>query len=135
MSPPGADAGHVAVDPAAGRRDHDPGRIVPEGSPAIDYIVLMLAMLVGLRVLLVRIAPYLRVDGPPGWPLGTESRESYWQRVLPWPRGVQEDSEIAWHVPRSEAPVGSPATREAGRPSAGTRPAPPTRPQPRFSGR
>ncbi|HET9458256.1 MAG TPA: hypothetical protein VFO78_12995 [Candidatus Limnocylindrales bacterium] len=101
----------------------------------MEDIVLMLAMLVGLRVLLVRIAPYTRVEGPPGWPLGTESRESYWQRVLPWPRGVQEDAEIAWHVPRSEPPLGSPGIPEAGGPATASPPVPPNRPQQRFVGR
>jgi hypothetical protein len=30
-----------------------------------------------------------------GLPLGVESRETFWQKSLPWPRGVQEDTEIA----------------------------------------
>lgn len=101
----------------------------------IVLMLAMLAMLVGLRALLVRIAPYIRVDGPPGWPLGAESRESYWERALPWPRGVQEDSEIAWHVPRSEPPLGSADPPASGRPATGARPVPPTRPQRRFVGR
>ena len=28
-----------------------------------------------------------------------KGHEDFWRRTLPWPRGVQEDDEIAWHVP------------------------------------
>jgi hypothetical protein len=97
--------------------------------------VLLLAMLVGLRAVAIRIAPFIRVDGPPGWPLGTESREAFWRRTLPWPRGVQEDDEIAWHVPRADRIVSPPGPATAGRPTAGARPVPPTRPQQRLVGR
>jgi hypothetical protein len=97
----------------------------------MDDIALLLAVLVGVRVLLMLVARVAHVDGPPGWPLGMASREEFWRRTLPWPRGVQEDSEIAWHVPRPEPPPAPDTTR----PRPAGRAVPPTRPQPRFIGR
>jgi len=84
-------------------------------------------MLWGLRSVADR---FLRSEGPPGWPLGEESRESFWRRTLPWPHGVQEDSDIAWHVPRPTEPADA---RQRVR--YGERPVPPTRPQSRVVGR
>jgi hypothetical protein len=55
---------------------------------------------------------------------------SWWRSNLPWPRGVQEDDDIAWHVPRpTVVPAGRvPAALPAGKP------VPPTRPQRRIQG-
>jgi len=72
-----------------------------------------------------------RGNGPPGLPLGSESRETFWRRTLPWPTGVQEDTEIAWHVPRDDPPV---PLQVALSPPPG-RAVPPTRPQRRLTGR
>ena len=74
----------------------------------------------------------VRTDGSPRWPLGRDSQESFWRDALPWPTGVQEDSDIAWHVPREESPP-PPASSE--RRLMGDRPVPPTQPQRRFVGR
>jgi len=68
---------------------------------------------------------------PRGLPLGVESRETFWQKTLPWPTGVQEDTEIAWHVPRDDPPV--PTSVAPSSPLG--QPVPPTRPQPRITGR
>jgi len=73
----------------------------------------------------------VRTDGSPRLPLGRESGESFWRDALPWPTGVQEDDEIAWHVPRDDPPV---ALQVALSPPPG-RAVPPTRPQQRLSGR
>lgn len=71
----------------------------------------------------------VRTDGAPRWPLGSESRETYWREALPWPKGVQEDDEIAWHVPREDPePLPTPIRRRI----AGDLPVPPTQPQRRF---
>ena len=92
--------------------------------------LLALAALVAATALLARVvARYVRVEVPLGWPLGRESRERFWRDALPWPRGVQEDAEIAWHVPRK------PSSSVADRPVATGRPVPPTQPQPRMTGR
>jgi hypothetical protein len=93
----------------------------------MDDIVLLIALLLGLRAVVARLVP---LDVPFGWPLGAESRDAFWRMTLPWPRGVQEDVEIAWHVPRPASPVDVEQ-----RPTAPRRPVPPTRPQPRFIGR
>ncbi|HEX5012594.1 MAG TPA: hypothetical protein VFV72_00445 [Candidatus Limnocylindrales bacterium] len=93
--------------------------------------LLMLAALVAATCVLARFAGRLfRADVPLGWPLGRESRERFWQDALPWPHGVQEDTDIAWHVPRAAPPSSQAERRE---PAA--RPTPPTRPQPRMTGR
>jgi hypothetical protein len=92
---------------------------------------MLLGIAVGCGVVAALAARFVGVDGPPGWPLGADSREEFWRRSLPWPRGVQEDDEIAWHVP----PVASAETEPAAqRPGAGL-PVPPTRPQRRVVGR
>jgi hypothetical protein len=96
--------------------------------------VLMLAgAIVATAVLGWLTGRLARGDGPRGLPLGDETRDGFWRRTLPWPTGVQEDSEIAWHVPPTAAAV--PPVRSAA--SAGERhlPVPPTRPQGRFVGR
>jgi hypothetical protein len=71
----------------------------------------------------------MRGESPPGWPLGAVSLQELWQRSMPLPRGVQEDAEIAWHVPVDRAPL------DPARPPVRDRPTPPTRPQPRIVGR
>ena len=101
----------------------------------MDDIVLMVAILVGLSALATLVARVLQVDAPRGWPLGAVSREAWWRMTLPWPPGVQEDDEIAWHVPRSVPPIGPSEARATSRPAVAPRPVPPTRPQPRFVGR
>jgi hypothetical protein len=68
---------------------------------------------------------------PRGLPLGVESRETFWQKTLPWPTGVQEDTEIAWHVPRDDPP--SPPSVAFSSPLG--QPTPPTRPQRRLTSR
>ena len=55
---------------------------------------------------------------------------AWWRSSLPWPDGVQEDDEIAWHVPR---PLATPDGGTIRQLSSG-RPVPPTRPQPRIKG-
>ena len=90
--------------------------------------MLLLALLVGLRALTMVLGRFVKFDGPLGWPLGAASREAFWRRTLPWPSGVQEDDEIAWHVPRSVEPV-APSPR---RPVSAGRPVPPTHPQRRI---
>jgi hypothetical protein len=96
----------------------------------MDDIVGIVVILIGLRALRAVADRFMLSDGPPGWPLGEVSRESFWRRTLPWPQGVQEDSEIAWHVPR---PVEPAETQRRAR--AEERPRPPTRPQSRVVGR
>jgi hypothetical protein len=68
-----------------------------------------------------------RGDGPRGLPIGDETREGFWRRSMPWPTGVQEDSEIAWHVP----PTAEPTKPRPRAPTEG-RAIPPTRPQGRL---
>jgi hypothetical protein len=74
----------------------------------------------------------VRTDGSPRLPLGRDSGESFWRDALPWPAGVQEDTDIAWHVPRDDPP---PLPTASGRHLAGDRPVPPTYPQRRYVGR
>jgi len=91
--------------------------------------LLALAALVAATAAVARVvARFFGVEVPLGWPLGRESRERFWQDAMPWPRGVQEDSDIAWHVPRAPSSV-------VDRPVATGRPVPPTQPQPRMTGR
>jgi hypothetical protein len=91
---------------------------------------MLLGIAAGCGAVAALAARFVGGEGPPGWPLGAASREEFWQRAMPWPRGVQEDDEIAWHVP----PVpGAESEPIAQRPSAP--PIPPTRPQRRFAGR
>jgi hypothetical protein len=91
----------------------------------MDELVELVAVIVGMGGVAWLADRVLRGEGPPGWPIGAISREEFWRRSLPWPRGIQEDDEIAWHVPRSAAAgMGAPSPRRG-------RPAPPTRPQPR----
>lgn len=70
--------------------------------------------------------------GAPGWPLGSESRESFWRQAMPWPTGIQEDTDIAWHVPRSDPSVPPESTTPSPAPG---RAVPPTQPQRRLSRR
>jgi hypothetical protein len=89
-------------------------------------------ILAGLSVFAMLAAWFLRVDTTTLWPLGATDRDDFWRRTLPWPPGVQEDDEIAWHVPRPVSPEGqSKGSRAIGSPSGG-RPDPPTRPQRRI---
>jgi hypothetical protein len=87
-----------------------------------------LAVAASLGWLIGRLA---RDTWPRGLPLGEESRETFWQKTLPWPTGVQEDGEIAWHVPRDDPPR-PPSVAFSSPPG---QPTPPTRPQPRLSSR
>ena len=96
----------------------------------MDDIVGIVVILIGLRALRAVADRFMLSDGPPGWPLGEVSRESFWRRTLPWPRGVQEDSDIAWHVPRPVEPIDVESP-----PLTGGRAVPPTRPQSRVVGR
>jgi len=68
---------------------------------------------------------------PRGLPLGVESRETFWRKTLPWPTGVQEDTEIAWHVPRDDRPL--PSSVALSPPL--DQPVPPTQPQRRLTSR
>jgi hypothetical protein len=93
---------------------------------------MLLAAIAGAGILGWLAGRLLRTDGQPGWPVGALSREEYWRRTLPWPRGVQEDDGIAWHVPRDEP---AEAPQSGGRAQSVGRPIPPTQPQRRFIGR
>ena len=86
-----------------------------------------------IRLIVAAADRVTRADVPTGWPLGVDSRERFWQTTMPWPRGVQEDTELAWHVPVPKHP----APRDSERQAAGqpVRPVPPTRPQARLVGR
>lgn len=86
----------------------------------------MLAVIVaGLTAFALLAARFVEGDGNL-WP-----RDDFWRTTLPWPRGVQEDEAIAWHVPPTE-PLGG---RKSARPVALGRPIPPTTPQRRIVGR
>jgi hypothetical protein len=95
-----------------------------------------LAALVVLVVLTAAVAAaaarHFRPDLPLSLPMGAASREEFWRRSMPWPHGVQEETDLSWHVPRPVPP-------EPPGPSATSRsraqPVPPTRPQPRLVGR
>jgi hypothetical protein len=87
----------------------------------------------GFSVLALLAARFVRAEGPPGWPLGPASPEDFWRASLPWPHGVQEDAEIAWHVPREEPDDGAQSSGSA--PGGTADLVPPTRPQGRFRGR
>jgi hypothetical protein len=92
----------------------------------------MLAVIVvGMAALALLAARAVGVDPIFLWPLGEQGHEDFWRRVLPWPRGVQEDDEIAWHVPRA-APSN---IAGSARPVPLGRPVPPTAPQRRIVGR
>jgi hypothetical protein len=92
----------------------------------------MLAVIVvGLTAFALLAARFVGVDPTSLWPLGEVGHEDFWLRVLPWPRGVQEDDEIAWHVPLT-----GPSTAAGSvRPTSLGAPVPPTRPQRRMAGR
>ncbi len=81
--------------------------------------------MVGLTGFALLAAKFVQSDGNL-WP-----RDDFWRRTLPWPRGVQEDDTIAWHVPSTVMP--SPAL--SARPASLGRPVPPTTPQRRIGGR
>jgi hypothetical protein len=86
----------------------------------------MLAVVVaGLTAFALLAARFIEADGNL-WP-----RDDFWRRTLPWPRGVQEDDSIAWHVP----PAGPSSAAGSARPASLGKPVPPTRPQPRIVGR
>jgi len=90
---------------------------------------MLLGIAAGCGAIAALAARFVGVEGPTGWPIGAASREEFWRRSMPWPRGVQEDDEIAWHVPVARA-----TESVTERPAAG-QPIPPTRPQRRFVGR
>jgi hypothetical protein len=96
---------------------------------------MLLGIVAGAIVLRIVASRFVRTEGPPGWPLGAESREEFWRMTLPWPRGVQEDDEIAWHVPKRESPDGPASSSSVGGPITPSRPVPPTAPQRRVVGR
>jgi hypothetical protein len=97
----------------------------------MDDIVWIVGAVAGLCVLVRRFGRLIVGEAAPGWPLRTESREEFWQRMLPWPRGVQEDADIAWHVPTGNPPGAESRPRVVIR----ERSVPPTRPQSRIVGR
>ena len=92
---------------------------------------MLLGIAAGCGAIAALAARFVGVEGPTGWPIGAASREEFWRRSMPWPRGVQEDDEIAWHVP----PVADAESRLIAPGSATVDPIPPTRPQQRFVGR
>jgi hypothetical protein len=92
---------------------------------------MLVVILVGLTAFALLAARFVGVDPTSLWPLGEVGHEDFWRRVLPWPHGVQEDDEIAWHVPLA-TPQG---TGGSGRSVSMGRPVPPTRPQRRMAGR
>ncbi len=81
--------------------------------------------MVGLTGFALLAAKFVQSDGNL-WP-----RDDFWRTTLPWPRGVQEDDTIAWHVPSAVLP--NPAL--GARPVSLGRPVPPTTPQRRIGGR
>ena len=97
----------------------------------MDDLLMLLAGVLVAAVLGWLTGRLARGSGLPGMPLGAESRDTFWRRTLPWPTGVQEDTEIAWHVPRDDPP----APTSAAPSSPLGQPVPPTRPQRRLSGR
>jgi hypothetical protein len=92
-------------------------------------------IIVGLSAMGMLVARFVRPDAEPLFPMGDGSREDFWRRVLPWPRGVQEDDEIAWHVPDSTEERDRRHAAEFARPAVAGRPIPPVRPQRRVTGR
>jgi hypothetical protein len=92
---------------------------------------MLVVIVVGLTAFALLAAKFVGVDPTSLWPLGEQGREDFWRKMLPWPRGVQEDDEIAWHVP----PTGPPTTALSARPVSLGRPVPPTTPQRRIAGR
>jgi hypothetical protein len=90
---------------------------------------MILVILAGLSTFAMLAAWLLRVDSTSLWPLGEQGREGFWRRTLPWPRGVQEDAEIAWHVPRPAPTAAAPRAVAIGTA------VPPTRPQRRMGSR
>jgi len=92
---------------------------------------MMAVIVVGLTAFALLAARFVGVDPTSLWPLGEVGHEDFWRRVLPWPRGVQEDDEIAWHVP----PTSPSRAAASARPMAIGRAVPPTRPQRRIAGR
>ena len=99
-----------------------------------DELLTLVVLAAGAGVLARIAARYVRIEGPLGWPLGRESRERFWRDTMPWPHGVQEDSEIAWHVPRAASgAAGSPVDDDP--PASRGQAVPPTRPQARLTGR
>jgi hypothetical protein len=93
----------------------------------MDAVLMLVAGFVTAAVLGAMAGRLARGDGPRGLPIGDETREGFWRRSLPWPTGVQEDSEIAWHVP--PAPQATEPDRRA---TIEGSPIPPTRPQGRL---
>jgi hypothetical protein len=86
---------------------------------------MLAVVVVGLTAFALLAARFVESDGNL-WP-----RDDFWRRTLPWPRGVQEDESIAWHVPAT-APSRIPGST---RPLPLGRPVPPTTPQRRIAGR
>lgn len=115
---------------------------------------MILVIVAGLSTFAMLAAWFVRVDSTTLWPLGEEGHDAFWGRTMPWPRGVQEDDEIAWHVPVEvpragqapppAAPAPPPAAQVRAvpgrvlgsvRPVAAASPVPPTRPQRRIARR
>jgi hypothetical protein len=96
---------------------------------------MIVVILAGLSTFAMLAAWFVRVDSTSILPLGEVGHEDFWRRTMPWPRGVQEDDEIAWHVPRAVESAAPPrAAGSVGSVALG-RPVPPTRPQRRIAGR
>ena len=83
-------------------------------------------ILAGLTAFALLAARFVEFDGNSLWP-----REDFWKRTMPWPRGVQEEESIAWHVP----PTAGPEAGRPARPFSLEKPVPPTHPQRRVAGR
>jgi hypothetical protein len=90
---------------------------------------MILVILAALSTFAMLAAWLVRVESTALWPLGEVGHDGFWRRTLPWPRGIQEDDEIAWHVPRPVPPAA------VSRPVAIAKPVPPTRPQRRIASR
>jgi hypothetical protein len=88
-------------------------------------------IVVGLTAFAMLAAKFVGVDPTLLWPLGEQGHEDFWRKVLPWPRGVQEEDEFVWYVRPAEQPAASRSDRSMSL----VRPVPPTRPQRRIAGR
>ena len=87
---------------------------------------MFVVILAGLTAFALLAARFVEFDGNSLFP-----REDFRKRTMPWPRGVQEEDSIAWHVPSTASPM-------AGRPPGPVsleKPVPPTTPQRRIVGR
>ena len=89
-------------------------------------IVTIFVVLAGLSAFAMLSAWFVRTGyGQFGGFARGRDDATWWRSSMPWPRGVQEDDDIGWHVPR---PPG--AVEQSPRIGFGTGKAiPPTRPQ------